>query len=205
MVSPTHLWLVGVLAVLLFFVVIALTLLSRHSLTYPYRKRKALLSPAERSFLGVLEQAVGADYRIFAKVRVADVIGVRSGLARSAYQSAINRIKPRHFDFVLCAPDDLSIVGAIELDDASHERPRRHARDAFLVAACAAAGLPLVQVRAAITHPVDQIRAKIMERLAGPRRRAAAGRGAQRGHAVLFMPEIARPPHTMMTESSGGG
>jgi uncharacterized protein DUF2726 len=175
MISPTLLWLIGIVAVL-FLALIGLTLLCRRPLAYPYRKRKALLSPAERSFLGVLEQALGADYRIFAKVRVADVIGVRSGLARSAYQSAMIRIKPRHFDFVLCAPEDLSVIGAIELDDASHEGPRRQARDAFLVAACAAAGLPLVKVRAASTYPVGEIRGKIMDRLAGPRRLTAAAR-----------------------------
>lgn len=40
----------------------------------PYAPRGGLLTKAERSFFGVLEQAVGNDLRIFAKVRVADVL-----------------------------------------------------------------------------------------------------------------------------------
>ncbi len=32
---------------------------------YPYVPAKALFSPAERSFLGVLDQAVGSKHRVF--------------------------------------------------------------------------------------------------------------------------------------------
>lgn len=37
-----------------------------------YAPAKTLFTPAERSFLGVLDEAVGNDYRVFGKVRVAD-------------------------------------------------------------------------------------------------------------------------------------
>lgn len=36
----------------------------------------AVLSPAERSFLGALEKVVGNGYRIFAKLRLADIVEV---------------------------------------------------------------------------------------------------------------------------------
>ncbi|WP_018231811.1 DUF2726 domain-containing protein [Thioalkalivibrio thiocyanodenitrificans] len=45
---------------------------------YPYVKIEGLFSPAERSFLGVLDQAVGDEYRVFGKVRVADAAKRRS-------------------------------------------------------------------------------------------------------------------------------
>jgi hypothetical protein len=41
---------------------------------YPYQITGALFSPAERSFLGVLHQAVERKASIFGKVRVADVV-----------------------------------------------------------------------------------------------------------------------------------
>jgi uncharacterized protein DUF2726 len=123
-----------------------------------YSKKRTLLSPAERSFLGVLEQAVGDGYRVFGKVRVADVLEPRRGMDRSNHQTALNRISAKHFDFVLCAPGDLSIVCAVELDDASHQRAARRDRDAFLVAACRAASLPLVQVKAARTYSIDDLK-----------------------------------------------
>ena len=39
-----------------------------------YQAAKALFTPAERSFFGVLKQTVGAEFEIFGKVRVADII-----------------------------------------------------------------------------------------------------------------------------------
>lgn len=59
---------------------------------FPYQPAKALFSPAERSFLGVLDQAVGPEHRVCGKVRVADVALVKSGLGNSARQGALNRI-----------------------------------------------------------------------------------------------------------------
>ena len=120
-----------------------------------------LFSPAERSFLGVLEQAVADEYRVFGKVRVGDVIEPRRGMDRSKHQTAFNRINAKHFDFVLCAPGDLSVVCAVELDDVSHQQSRRRDRDGFLAAACESAALPLLQVQAQRTHSIDDLRARI--------------------------------------------
>src|SRR5689334_7874862 len=52
---------------------------------YPYETAGILLSPAELSFFHVLESAVGAEFRLFAKVRLADVVRVREGLGGSAW------------------------------------------------------------------------------------------------------------------------
>jgi len=41
---------------------------------YAYRPRGNLFTEAERSFLGVLKQAVGDHAEVFGKVRVADVL-----------------------------------------------------------------------------------------------------------------------------------
>jgi len=129
----------------------------------PYTKSPALLSPAERSFLGVLDQAVGSRYRVFAKVRVADVVGVQSMRDRSAWQRAFNKISAKHFDFVLCAADDLSVVAVVELDDKSHKRSKRRERDSFLVDLCEAISLPLIQVPAQRAYSVSEIRAQVLQ------------------------------------------
>jgi hypothetical protein len=127
-----------------------------------YSKRRTLFSPAERSFLGVLEQAVGEEYRVFGKIRVADVLEPRHGMSRSARQSALNRISAKHFDFVLCARGDLSIVCALELDDASHNEAGRRDRDAFLAAACESAALPLLRVPAERAYAIEEVRSKLL-------------------------------------------
>lgn len=131
--------------------------------TLPYTLKKALFSPAERSFLGVLEQAIGKHYQIFGKVRLADVIETKRGLSASDRQTAFNRINAKHFDFLLCKKEDLTIVCAVELDDKSHRKTSRQQRDAFVVDLCQAVGLPLLRVQAKRTYTVQELRAKVLD------------------------------------------
>lgn len=109
----------------------------------PYQKEPALFTPAERAFLEVLEQVLGRQYRVYGKVRLADVIGVRPELHGSRHLQAFNRIQSKHLDFVVCSPCDLSIQFVVELDDSSHQQPHRQARDEFLNKALKAAGVPI--------------------------------------------------------------
>ena len=132
-----------------------------------YIRTPALFTPAERSFLGVLDLAVGNDFRVFGKVRVGDVLAPRTGLDRSVYQTALNRINRKHFDFVLCHPDDLAVLCAIELNDASHQRKDRQERDEFLNKACRSAGLPLIPFDARHAYSPTEISARIAEAIAG--------------------------------------
>jgi len=132
----------------------------------PYQKSDALFTPAERSFLGVLHQAIGNNAAIFGKVRVADVVEPKAGLGRSARQKAFNKISAKHFDFVLCDKEDLSVACAIELDDASHQSKGRRQRDEFLKGACEAAAVPLIQVPAQSGYVIDEVKQLIAPYLA---------------------------------------
>ena len=111
-----------------------------------YRSKGTLLSPAERSFYGVLLQIVEGQYRVFSKVRLMDIIEPDGRLPRSAHQAAQNRIQSKHVDFILCDPSDLSIQCVVELDDSSHNRPDRQERDAFVNDALQAAGIPIFHI-----------------------------------------------------------
>jgi hypothetical protein len=168
MISPNLVWILGSIAVAAVVVAIAAGLRRQSTPVCPYRRRSRLFSPAERSFLSVLEHAVAGNARVFGKVRVADVIEPISGIGASARQTAINRIDRKHFDFVLCAPDDLSVLAVVELDDASHEARNRQERDQFLSAACQAAGLPLIRIPAARTYSVSELRARLPIRSSVP-------------------------------------
>jgi hypothetical protein len=129
---------------------------------FPYERVNALFSPAERSFLGVLDQALGDQFRVMGKVRLADVISVRRGLGRSAWQSAFNQIQSKHLDFIVCDPDNLSVLFVLELDDNTHEQARRKDRDAFVASALTAAGIPLHRFPARRAYSVSEIRATLM-------------------------------------------
>lgn len=129
----------------------------------PYIKQGCLLTPAERSFLGVLEQAVGGQYRVYAQVRLADLLAVKATSSRSARTTAQNRINGKHADFVLCEKETLEIVCAIELDDASHQKARRKERDNFVEEACRAAGLPLARFVARASYTIQDLRESIQQ------------------------------------------
>lgn len=157
-------WFVPIVLVCLILAALAVTLKSqrRGREGSPYIKSPMLFSPAERSFLGVLEQSVGDEYRVFGKVRVADIVSVKPLAKRGVWQRAFNRISAKHFDFVLCAKGDLSVVAAVELDDKSHRQRKRKERDDFLAGVCQAIGLPLVQVPAQRAYSVPELRAQVL-------------------------------------------
>lgn len=128
---------------------------------YGYRMRGPLFTPAERSFLTVLDQAVSEKYRVFGKVRVADILNPAKGMNRKNWQIAFNKISAKHFDYILCSKDNLSVIAAIELDDKSHQSARAKTRDALLEVACNTAGLPLVRFQAKSGYQVQSVRSQI--------------------------------------------
>jgi hypothetical protein len=138
----------------------------------PYEGRKYLLSAAERSLFGVLEQATQGEYHLFVKVRVADLLYVKKGA--TGRQGHLNRVTSKHIDFLLCDRAALSPVLAIELDDRSHDAESRQQRDAFLDAAFAAAGLPLLHVKASRSYDATELARQIASRIDASK----AGKGA---------------------------
>ena len=131
--------------------------------THSYSLIPTLLSPAERLFFGVLNQAVGESALIFAKVRVADIVKPEKGMNRSNWQRAFNRISSKHFDFVLCKKDDVSIICVIELNDSSHKSRKRQDRDGLLREICDSASLPMIEVPAKRAYTVEELRNQISQ------------------------------------------
>jgi hypothetical protein len=126
-----------------------------------YEALPALLTPAERSFFGVLQQALASDYQIFAKVRLADIVRPARNPSRSGWQSAFNRITGKHVDFVLCDSSHLRVIGVIELDDRTHERLERGVRDVLVDSALRDAGIPVLRVSARASYSPAQIREQL--------------------------------------------
>ncbi len=133
---------------------------------YSYQRVDALFTPAERSFLGILDQVAGERVRIFGKVRVADVITPGKGIPKSDWRKAFNKISCKHFDFVLCDSKDLSVQCVIELNDNSHSLKSRKERDVFLAEACSSAGLPLIQIPAKSAYSVKEINNLLVQHIA---------------------------------------
>jgi Protein of unknown function (DUF2726) len=119
-----------------------------------------LLTPAEQSFLAVLETIVKPTCAISTKVRLADLFQVRQGRGQ---QSAFNRISRKHVDFVLTDPATTRILCAIELDDSSHNRPDRLARDQFVDELFDNNQMPLIHIPFEWKYNPEAIRAKLIK------------------------------------------
>ena len=111
---------------------------------YPYH-RKYLLTANECGFYKSLKPIADKySIHILSKVRISDIIEVNKGLNNSERTTAFNKIKSKHFDFVITDPKNLYVLCAIELDDKSHERIDRQQRDYFIDKLCETVNLPII-------------------------------------------------------------
>lgn len=131
-----------------------------------YQLRRAIVSPGERSFAGVLEKILPEGVSCLAKVRLGDVFVTRKGLSPSRRASAWNRINQKHVDFLLVRSADFSPLAGIELDDKSHDEDDRKQRDGFVDQVFGGCQLPLLHIPAAATYNVAELQAKITSLLA---------------------------------------
>lgn len=154
-----------ILVALLLLAVLATLKKSATSSKTGYRLNGTLFSPAERSFLGVLMQAVPEENIVMGKVRVADVITPQKGLDKSKWQTAFNKISAKHFDYVICDRATLKVVSVIELNDKSHKGKKRADRDAFLREACSSAELRLFEFNAKASYSVVDVRKKLTDEI----------------------------------------
>lgn len=127
-----------------------------------YELNPELFSAAERSFLHALDIALKGKLRIYAKVRVADIVNVKKGLSRSEWGAHFGRIKAKHFDYVLCHPKTMKVICVIELDDSSHNLPKRVKRDDFLNNLCKSIDLTLIRFKVQAGYNPVFIREKII-------------------------------------------
>ena len=107
-----------------------------------------MFSAAEKKFYFMLMKSLNYEATVFAKVRLADIIDVAPHMKGPNYLRAFNKISRKHVDYVICNKKTLEIMAAVELDDSSHLRKDRMDRDKFVDKVFAAAGIPLVHIKA---------------------------------------------------------
>lgn len=111
----------------------------------PYKK-KYLLTKNEWSFYKKIKPICDKNnLHIISKVRLADIVEVEKSLEYKEKQKYFNKIKNKHIDFIICNPENLAILVLIELDDKSHERKNRIARDEFVNKLCEKVGYKLIR------------------------------------------------------------
>ena len=128
----------------------------------PFFRRKYVLTPPEKQFYNVLSRMVRG-HSVLAKVRLADLVEAdRRHLLR---KSNFDYIKSKHIDFVIC-DQALSPIIAIELDDSSHQRPDRIARDRDVNRIFEIADFPLVRIPVRREFDEAEIAHQLLSKLA---------------------------------------
>ncbi|HWJ04944.1 MAG TPA: DUF2726 domain-containing protein [Steroidobacteraceae bacterium] len=107
---------------------------------------KRVLSPSEQRCYYRLRAAY-PEHIVLAQVSLSQLLGVKKGHG-SNYQTVLNRFRQLTADFVVCKRD-FSVAAVFELDDNSHDHPKRQDSDSRKSAALAAAGIPLHRLNAA--------------------------------------------------------
>ena len=113
--------------------------------THKYIPAGPILTPAEKHFFRSLSRAVRSDHLVFGKVRVSDLVKVKTK-DRKSHMIEHARISQKHIDFVVVNKEDFEIVCAIELNDKSHKENIRRKRDLFLSKVFSEAEIPLVWI-----------------------------------------------------------
>nr|WP_067294713.1 DUF2726 domain-containing protein [Marinobacterium profundum] len=122
-----------------------------------YELGERLLNDEQCRFLEVLEQAVGTDHRVLARIALADVVTVDETLEGAALDAAMAGLEGRQFSFLVCTRAALEPVCAVELDAPSLRRAKMARRDLQLDVICEQAGLPLLRVPAQASYQVAEI------------------------------------------------
>jgi len=111
---------------------------------YQYRRRKFFMTRAEHECFDALMEAVGKEYFIFAQVHLPTLIDEK--VTGQSWKGAFWHVNGKSVDFVLCDKAYIAPRLAIELDDRSHERPDRQARDREVERILQVAGMPLLRL-----------------------------------------------------------
>lgn len=128
-------------------IVVVLTLLcscgcNKKKWNYIYKRRDFFLTRAEHEFYDCLIKAVDSEYVIFAQVHLTSLL-----IPTQNWRVAFRHVNQKSVDFVLCDKKYLSPKLVIELDDKSHDRSDRQARDQEVERLLKSVGIPLLRIR----------------------------------------------------------
>ena len=150
-------------------VVIVAVLASRlndNSFPFPFDRKNALFTPAEKNFQNLVEQAMGSEYRVLNRVKVSDVVTIRNGVSSKASQAAVNNADKKYLDFVICERGSMKLLGAIDLVD-TQGKGYKLKKDWFVSGALEAASIPHLRIKVKANYTVAEIRNCINTRLIG--------------------------------------
>jgi len=112
---------------------------------YTYIPKDSVMTLTEMDFFWILQKVVGDRYFIFPQVHLSALLDHR--VKGQEWKYAFYHINAKSVDYVLCSRTTLQPIYAIELDDSSHDRSDRVARDIEVERIFDEANVPLVRFR----------------------------------------------------------
>ncbi|RDV29409.1 DUF2726 domain-containing protein [Alteromonas aestuariivivens] len=163
------------LAIILMMLLIVVSLgamkLSDQGVAFPFRRKSQLFTPVEHSFLNLIEQAMGREFRILCRVRLSDLVQVQQQADKKLASSALSRASAKQLDFVLCERESMTPVLAIDLVNKIGKEGYKAQRDWFVSGALDAAGLPHARIKVQSGYTVEEIRECLETKLIPYRRK----------------------------------
>lgn len=132
---------------------------------FPVQKKNSLFSPVERSFMQLLEKAVANDYKVMNRVKLADIIELKNGLSDKARASTMLKLNTKYLDFVLCDPQDFSVIAVLDLVNNTSKEGHKAVPDWFVNGTLDAAGVPYLRMKIKAGYTSADIQAAIAARL----------------------------------------
>jgi len=110
---------------------------------YNYKRKDFFMSRPEHEFFDILVEIVGSQYYVFPQVHLDDILDYK--VKGQNWKGAFRHIDQKSVDFVICDKAYIKPLLAIELDDRSHEREDRKARDGEVERILSGSDLPLLR------------------------------------------------------------
>lgn len=158
-----------ILFAMISLIVIVALLASRlndNSFPFPFERKTTIFTLAEKNFQLLVEQAVGPQYRVINRVKLADVISIRKGVSSRSCQTANKNAANKYLDFVICDKDSMKLMGAIDLVY-TQGKGYKLKKDWFVSGALEAAAIPHVRIKVKANYTIEEIRSCIRTRILG--------------------------------------
>lgn len=137
-----------------------------------YQRREGFLDFQQRLCLSTVEEAVGGDFRIFARVAAGAVLSADERLGRRRRRAAERALAGGVLDFLVCSAADTYPLCAVLASPPEPGRARRRALAALRMA-CDDAGLALVELTLADGYDLGAIRRELLAAIGGAEVRVA--------------------------------
>lgn len=163
------------LALILLMIIVVVTagalLVSTPSSTYAFKPKGQLFTSVERSFLDMLEEAVGKEFKVVCRVKLSDLVTVPSKLEKKKASDALSKASAKYLDFVLCQKSDMRPVLAVDLVHKNGSESYKVHKDLFVTNALDTANIPLARIKVKSGYSLEEIKECIETKLIPLRRK----------------------------------